>query len=84
MNLALACDRCNLHKGPNLSSIDPVTGDNVNLYNPRIGSWDEHFGIVGAEITGLTPSGRATVRLLNMNSDRRVVLRKQLIAEGIF
>ena len=25
-NLALACPRCNLHKGPNLSGIDPLTG----------------------------------------------------------
>ena len=24
-NLALACHRCNLHKGPNLTGIDPVT-----------------------------------------------------------
>src|ERR1039457_110363 len=25
-NLALACHRCNLHKGPNLTGIDPRTG----------------------------------------------------------
>ena len=24
-NLALACHRCNLHKGPNLSGVDPLT-----------------------------------------------------------
>ena len=29
-NLALACHRCNLHKGPNLSGIDPLTGDPVS------------------------------------------------------
>lgn len=34
-NLALACDRCNAHKGPNLSGIDPETGDIVPLYHPR-------------------------------------------------
>jgi hypothetical protein len=33
--LALACDRCNLLKGPNLSSIDPESGEIVNLFNPR-------------------------------------------------
>ncbi|MGV3720524.1 MAG: HNH endonuclease, partial [Actinomycetota bacterium] len=25
-NLALACYHCNLHKGPNLASLDPVSG----------------------------------------------------------
>jgi 5-methylcytosine-specific restriction endonuclease McrA len=25
-NLALACDRCNLYKGPNLTAIDPQSG----------------------------------------------------------
>jgi hypothetical protein len=32
-NLALACDRCNLHKGPNLSAIDPDTRQVVLLFN---------------------------------------------------
>lgn len=83
-NLALACDRCNLHKGTNLSSIDPDTGEQVGLFNPRAQAWDDHFGLVGAEIVGLSPIGRATVRLLNMNSERRLLLRKQLIEEGEF
>ncbi len=32
-----------------------------------------------AEIVGLTPTGRATVRLLNMNADNRVLLRRSLL-----
>ena len=28
-NLALACHRCNLQKGPNLTGIDPLTGEVV-------------------------------------------------------
>lgn len=83
-NLALACDRCNLHKGPNLSSIDPETGEQVVLFNPRTEAWTDHFGLVEAEIVGLTPTGRATARLLNMNSARRVQLRKLLMNEGAF
>ena len=83
-NLALACDRCNLHKGPNLSSIDPETSEIVNLFNPRTQTWSDHFGVVGAEIIGLTPTGRATARLLNMNSSRRMQLRRLLIDEGTF
>jgi 5-methylcytosine-specific restriction endonuclease McrA len=34
-NLALACYHCNLHKGPNLSGIDPETGQIAALFNPR-------------------------------------------------
>ena len=34
-NLVLACNRCNRAKGPNLSSVDPTTGQVVRLFNPR-------------------------------------------------
>jgi hypothetical protein len=81
-NLAFACDRCNLHKGTNLVTIDHESGNRVDLFNPRNDSWDEHFMFVGAEIVGLTPTGRATARLLNMNSERRLLLRKRLLAAG--
>jgi hypothetical protein len=47
-NLALACRRCNLHKGPNLSSIDPQTGQLVPLFHPRLDVWSEHFALVCA------------------------------------
>ena len=80
--LALACDRCNLFKGPNLSSIDPNSGEIVNLFNPRTDSWNDHFAIRDAMIVGLTPTGRATARLLNMNDSRRVDLREQWLDEG--
>lgn len=83
-NLALACDRCNLHKGTNLSSIDPETGDHVSLFNPRKHEWLQHFGFVSAEIVGLTAIGRASARLLQMNAERRLLLRKQLIDSGYF
>ena len=81
-NLALACDRCNLHKGTNLSSIDPHSGAVVPLYNPRSDSWNEHFALIGPEIVGQTPTGRATVRLLQVNSERRLILRRRLLAAG--
>ena len=81
-NLCLACDRCNLYKGPNLTSIDPQSGIIVPLFHPRRQPWHEHFTVRGAEIVGLTPIGRATVRLLNMNASSRVRLRLQLLARG--
>ena len=75
--LALACDRCNAYKGPNLTSIDPDTRTVVALFSPRRDVWTDHFVVREGEILGLTPAGRATVRLLNMNSPRRVELRNE-------
>ena len=74
--LALACDRCNAYKGPNLTSIDPDTNALVPLFNPRQDAWGDHFAVQGGYITGLTAKGRASVRLLNMNAPRRVELRE--------
>ncbi len=80
-NLALSCDRCNLNKGPNLTAIDPVTRQIIPLFHPRRDAWSEHFDLAGAEIGGKTPTGRATVKLLRMNSTRRRELRERMAAE---
>ena len=81
-NLALACIRCNLAKGPNLTGIDPDTGKVVVLFHPRTQAWDEHFAMVGAEVVGLSPAGRASVAVLNMNEDVRLNLREELLENG--
>jgi len=77
-NLALACDRCNLHKGTNLTAIDPQTRNIVTLFHPRKDRWHDHFELRGAMIVGLTDIGRATVRLLKMNAEARVELRLEV------
>ena len=77
-NLALACQHCNQHKGPNLSGIDPETGRVVLLFHPRRDDWDFHFRRVGPRLVGLTPTGRATVRVLAMNDPDRVELRARI------
>jgi hypothetical protein len=66
-NLALACHRCNFRKGPNLTGIDPQTGQVARLFNPRRDRWSDHFAVEGVRITGLSASGRATVRVLDLN-----------------
>ena len=81
-NLALACDRCNLFKGTNLSGIDPSTNQIVALYHPRNDSWEQHFQFHGSEIIGLSSTGRATVQLLQLNAKQRLRLREELKAEG--
>jgi hypothetical protein len=77
-NLALACHRCNLRKGPNLTGIDPITGEIVPLFNPRRDRWSDHFQLRGPVIEGVTPGGRTTVRLLAMNDTRRIERRELL------
>ncbi len=77
------CLRCNLHKGTNLSGIDPSNGSIVTLFNPRREVWGDHFRLHGGIIVGLTPCGQATVVALAMNAPERVRLRESLLSEGI-
>ena len=81
-NLALACHRCNLRKGPNLTGIDPFTGEVAPLFQPRRDRWAEHLLIQDGRIVGITPLGRATVQVLAMNGARRLELRAELLARG--
>lgn len=83
-NLALACDRRNLTKGPNLTAFDPLDSSIVRLFHPRQDTWDEHFSLVGGEILGKSPTGRATAALLQMNLDHRIQLRVALIESRDF
>jgi HNH endonuclease len=82
-NLAAACYACNLHKGPNLSGRDRVTGKTVRLFHPRRHRWHRHFRWTGAVLVGATAVGRATVATLGMNAPWRVELREHLMAEGL-
>lgn len=81
-NLALACDRCNLHKGTNLSGIDPGSHSVVRLFDARTQECEAHFAFRGAFIVGLTDTGRATVDVLQMNAPRRLRLRALLLEAG--
>lgn len=81
-NLAYACFECNRYKGPNLSSIDPLTGAVATLYSPRAQPWQDHFRWNGAEIEPLTAIGRATVFLLRLNDEDRVGFRANLLRRG--
>ena len=81
-NLALACPDCNRHKGPNLTTLDPQSRTIVTLFHPRQDLWEDHFEYRGALLVGLTPVGKATVRLLQMNVEERVEMREELQAAG--
>jgi hypothetical protein len=85
-NLAYSCLRCNRRKGTNLAGIDRRTSPTklVRLFNPRRHRWVRHFAWDGPTIAGRTPIGRVTVELLGMNDPIRVVVRQELIEEGLF
>lgn len=82
-NVALSCVLCNLHKGTDLTSIDPLTRQLTPIFHPRRDAWADHFRFDGARIEPLTPTGRCTVRLLQLNHPRRIAERELLIRLGL-
>ena len=75
-NLAFACWRCNRRKGTDLTSFDPQSRRLSPLFSPRTQVWAEHFAYEGERVIGLTPEGRATVQLLRLNSEERLLERR--------
>jgi hypothetical protein len=73
-NLAYSCALCNKRKGSDVASFDEETEQVVPLYNPRRDVWAEHFRLDGIMIEPVSPTGRVTVLLLQLN-------RPSLLAE---
>jgi len=78
-NLALACWRCNRHKGTDLGSFDPQTGEFSLLFNPRRQTWTDHFAFKSETLVGLTYEGRTTIFLLRLNSEERLAERRRIV-----
>jgi len=81
-NLALACVSCSLRKAARQSVVDPQTGSEVPLYNPRRDDWNDHFDWEDEYIEGKTLTGRATVAALNMNRLLAIAIRRAEIKLG--
>ena len=81
-NLALACVSCSLRKWAKQSAIDPDSGQEVPLFNPRMQGWAEHFRWEGQRIVPLTATGRATVAALAMNRPLILAIRQEEAAHG--
>jgi hypothetical protein len=81
-NLAYACAQCNRFKGSDFASVDSTTGEIVALFNPRLHTWADHFKLDGARIVPISSIGRVTERLLQLNQIDRILLRKELMADG--
>ena len=54
------------------------------LFHPRRDQWVDHFRWRGPRLVGLTPIGRVTIQVLNINHPEDIKLRRLLIAEGMF
>jgi hypothetical protein len=67
---------------------DPETVEIVGLFNPRGQSWSDHFSwdATRLRIVGRTPTGRATVRLLDLNDERHdgdvIRIRQRDVLDG--
>lgn len=83
-NYALACFPCNNAKAAHTTGVDPETGNEVPLFNPRKQNWEQHFAWSQdfACVRGLTPTGRASVERLKMNELLRVEARPLWIETG--
>jgi hypothetical protein len=81
-NLALACVSCSLRKWANQTAIDPDTGEEAPLFNPRTQIWQEHFYWDGELVVALTAIGRATLAALAMNRPVIITIRQEEIIRG--
>jgi hypothetical protein len=68
---ALACVSCSLHKSAKQIVEDPVTGTQINIFNPRQQMWKEHFCWDGVRVVGLTVTGRGTI---DAGANRSIIL----------
>ena len=84
-NFANACGGCNNNKSNATQAIDPVIGQLVPLYNPRMHIWEDHFSWNDTYtlMQGLSPIGRATIEKLKLNREEVVNLRTLLILVGL-
>ena len=81
-NLALACVSCSLRKWAKQTAIDPDTGEELPLFNPRTDTWGEHFRWDTQRVVPLTPTGRATIAALAMNRPLILAIRHEETARG--
>jgi hypothetical protein len=82
-NLAWACFECNVNKGRDVASYDLQTNPLTPLYNPCLHEWHVHFVFQSALIMPLSPVGRVTVRILNVNHIQQLEIRTWLMEMGL-
>ncbi len=83
-NLCLACFSCNVYKSATQTGLDPLTQIMVPLFHPLQQNWHDHFtwDESKTKIIGLTPCGRATVLILQMNNPTVIKARRRWVSAG--
>lgn len=84
-NFANACGGCNNNKSNATSAIDPLSGQIVSLFHPRLHIWTAHFcwNDTYDLMLGISPIGRATIIKLKLNREEVVNLRILLFSAGL-
>ena len=83
-NLCCAYLTCNRFKGSDIATIDLETRVLVRLFNPRENAWNGCFELAGTMIEGKNLIGTATVRLLKLNLEERLLERELLLKLGLY
>lgn len=83
-NLAWSFPGCNLTNANRTLITDPVTGQKVRVFHPRLDQWTEHLFWEGYDLVGRTPIGRALVEAFNLNHPRRIRVRHVEARFGLF
>ncbi len=76
-NLALACVSCSLHKAAKQNAVDPNTGEEASLFNPRKSAWKHHFQWDGVQLQARDATGRATIEALKINRPLALAIRQE-------
>jgi HNH endonuclease len=81
-NLALACFHCNRRKSNKINVLDEDTNQIVFIFNPRLHIWNEHFERTEDKISirPKTAIGRVTIKLLQLNRTRILLIREADLA----
>lgn len=83
-NLWMSCRLCNEANGVQTYAVDSLSGELVPLFNPRQQVWAEHFvwSGDGVQVIGCSPTGRATVTALSLNTEFRIRTRALWVEVG--
>jgi len=83
-NLCLACRSCNEFKSDAVESIDSLSGETIQLFNPRQQKWTDHFGwsADSTRLEGINAIGRTTIVKLRINNPIILIARKRWVISG--
>ena len=83
-NLCFSCVRCNSLKGSDIAGEDPLTKQAAFLFHPRRQKWVDHFRLNMTDIEPLSPEGRVTVYVLQLNHPDRIAERELAVQLDLY